>query len=103
MSEISRGDLDRLYDGIDDVRKAVTQSELRLGARIDAQRVENDKTYVRSADLQLVAKDLANLAGVVNTELGRRTWNRQTIILAALAFLGNLAIAVFNLIALALR
>lgn len=100
MTDISRGDIDRLYEGIEATRKDVAASEIRLGQRIDAQRLENDRKYVTSADLELVKKDVTTLTTVVNNELGKRTWNRQTIILAALAFASNLAIAIFNWVGL---
>lgn len=103
MSEISRDDLNRLYDGINDVREAVTASEVRLGAQINAQRVENDAKFIRAADLKVVEGEIKavdtkvdTLAGVVNTELGKRNWNKQTLILVGLTFLANLLILILG-------
>lgn len=70
MSEISRDDLNRLFGGLDDVRKAVTDSEIRLRKAIDDNRLESDKVYVRRADLEVVDQRVTTVDGKVDTLAG---------------------------------
>jgi len=96
MTEISRDDINRLHGAIDGVRQSVGESEIRLGARIDSQRIENDKVYVREDRIKLVEKDVADVFKVLNKIIERQDWWWKALVIEALAILGSILVAVLS-------
>lgn len=103
MTEFSRDDLNRLFGGIDDVRKAVTSSEIRLRQEIRDNRIESDAVYVRRADLEVVDQKLIAVDGKVDSLAehvkgsGERKDNTRKIIIGqSVAIVGELLIFVLD-------
>lgn len=103
MTEFSRDDLNRLFGGIDDVRKAVSDSEVRLREEIRDNRIESDKVYVRRADLEVVDQKVMAVDGKVDTlaarmkdDGDRKDNTRKIIIGQSVAIVGELLIFVLD-------
>jgi hypothetical protein len=96
MTDISRDDFNRLHSAIDGVRQSVGESEIRLGARIDAQRLESDKIYVREDRIKLVEKDVATLTKTFQDFIDRQDWWKKALIVEALAIVGAILVAVLQ-------
>lgn len=96
MSEISRDDLNRLHDAIDDTKKAVGDSEIRLGARIDAQRLESDKIYVREDRVKLVEQSVTALTAELNRLIRGQDWWKKALITEGLAVIGGLFLLILS-------
>lgn len=96
MTEISRDDINRLHGAIDGVRQSVGESEIRLGARIDSQRIENDKVYVREDRIKLVEKDVSDLAKALNKIIESQDWWKKALIVEGLAIIGAIFVAILQ-------
>lgn len=96
MADISRDDLNRLHDAIDDTKKAVGESELRLGARIDSQRLESDKIYVREDRVKLVEQALASVTTELNRLIKGQDWWKKALITEGLAIIGGIFLLILS-------